>query len=67
MVRRGHREGGLNARSKNFKTGIKKSSQEITPKGSEPHHYFLFRISQQIQSLEASKVWAKMGLGWQTN
>ena len=29
--------------------------------------FFLFKISQQIWLLEASKVSAKMGRGWQAN
>ena len=33
----------------------------------EPHHSFLFEISQQIQSLEASKVLAEMGHGCQAD
>ena len=68
---RGHREGGPTARSKNFKTpflrDIEKSFQEVTPMGPEPHHFFLFEISQQIWLLEASKVSAKMGHGWQAD
>ena len=35
--------------------------------GPEPHHFFLFEISQQIWLLEASKVFAKMGRSWQAN
>ena len=35
--------------------------------GLELHHFFLFEISQQIWLLEASKVLAKMGSGWQAN
>ena len=46
---------------------IEKSFQELTPIGPEPHRFFLFEISQQIRSLEASKVLAKMGLGWQAD
>ena len=35
--------------------------------GPEPHHFFLFEISQQIWLLEASKVSAEMGCGWQAD
>ena len=50
---------------RHFLRDIEKSFQEVTPIGPEPHHFFLFKISQQIWSLEASKVFAKMGCGWQ--
>ena len=50
---------------RNFLEDIEKSFQEVTPMGPEPHHFFLFEISQQIWLLEASKVWAKMGRGGQ--
>ena len=66
---RGHLEGGRTACSKNFKChflrDIEKSFQDVSPIGPEPHHFFLFKISQQIQSLEASKVSAEMGRSWQ--
>ena len=48
-----------------FFRDIEKSFQEVTPIGPEPHQFFLFKMSQQIRSLEASKVLAKMGCGWQ--
>ena len=49
-----------------FLKDIEKSFQEITPMGPEPHHFsFLFEISQQLWLLEASKVLAEMGRGWQ--
>ena len=51
-----------------FFRDIKKSFQEVTPIGPEPHQFFfLFKISQQIRSLEASKVLAKIGRGWQAD
>ena len=68
---RKRREGGPTARSKKFKTpffkDIEKSFQEVILMGPEPHHFFLFEISQQIWLLEASKVSAKMGRGWQAD
>ena len=67
----GHRKGGLTAFSKNFKMpflrDIEKSFLEVSPIGPEPHHFFHFKIFQQIQWLEASKVLAKMGRGWQAD
>ena len=50
-----------------FLRDIEKSFQEVTPIGPELHQIFLFRISQQIRSLEASKVLAKTGCGWQAD
>ena len=45
-IRCGHREGGLIARSKNFKTPFFKRYWKIllrdTPIGPEPHHFFSF-------------------------
>ena len=68
---RGRCEGGPSACSKNFKTpflrDIEKSFQEVTPMSPEPHHLFLLEISQQIWLLEASKVSAEMGCGWQAD
>ena len=59
------------ARQKNskrhFLKDIENSLYQVTHIGLEPHHFFLFEISQRIQSLEASKVLAKMGCGWQAN
>ena len=52
---------------RHFLRDIEKSFQEDTPMGPEPHHFFLFEISQQIWLLEASKVLAKMGRGWQAD
>ena len=58
------------ARSKiskcHFSKDIENSFHEATHIGLEPHQFFfLFRISQQIQSLETSKVLAEMAHGWQ--
>ena len=51
-----------------FFRDIEKPFQEVTPIGPEPDQFFfLFRISQQIQLLEASKVLAEMGCGWQAD
>ena len=50
---------------RHFFRDIQKSFQEITPMVPEPHLFFLFKISQQIWLLDASKVSAKMDLGWQ--
>ena len=59
------------ARRKNskrhFLRDISKSFQEVTLMGPEPHHFFLFQISQQIWLLEVSKVLAEMGRGWQAD
>ena len=52
---------------RHFLRDIEKSFQEVTPMGPEPHHFFLFEISQQIWLLEASKVFAKMGRSWQAD
>ena len=52
---------------RHFLIDIEKSFQELTPKGPEPHLFFLFKISQQIWSLEASKILAEMGCGWQAD
>ena len=53
-LNRGHREGGLTARSKilkmQFLREMEKSFQEVTPI-VKPHFFFLFLISQQIRSL----------------
>ena len=46
---------------RHFLRGSEKSFQVVTPIGLEPHHFFLLKISQQIRSLEASKVLAEMG------
>ena len=46
---------------------VEKPFQEVTPMGPEPHHFFLFEISEQIWLLEAYKVSAKMGRGWQAD
>ena len=72
MLRRGHREGGPTARSKNFKTPFFKRYSKILLRGysngsrTSPF-FFLFEKSQQIWLLEASKVSAKMGRGWQAD
>ena len=50
-----------------FLRDIEKSFQEVTPLGPEPQHFFRFKISQQIWLIEASKVLAKMGRGWQAD
>ena len=53
---------------RHFLRDIGKSFQEVTPMGAEPRHFFfLFKISQQIWLLEASKVSAEMGRGWQAD
>ena len=52
---------------RHFFRDIEKSFQEVTPIGPEPHQFFLFEISQQIQSLETFKVLAKLGHGWQAD
>ena len=52
---------------RHFFRDIEKSFQEVTPICQEPHHFFLLEISQQIQSLEASKLLAEMGRGWQAD
>ena len=52
---------------RHFLRDIEKSFQEVTPMGPEPHHFFLFEISQQIWLLEASKVLAEMGRGRQAD
>ena len=47
-----------------FLRDTEKSFQEIILMGPEPHQFFLFRISQQIWLLEASKfrpIWAVAG------
>ena len=70
MLVHGHLEGGRLGSPKNCKTpffgDIEKSFHEVTHIGLEPHQFFLFKIYQQIQLLEASKVLAEMGRGWQT-
>ena len=62
-LRRGHREGGPTGFSKiskcHFLRDIEKSFQKVTSIGPEPHHFFLFRISQQIRLREVSKFWLK--------
>ena len=50
-----------------FLRDIEKYFQEFTQMGPEPNHFFLFKISQQIWLLEASKVLAEMGRGWQAD
>ena len=52
---------------RHFFRDIEKSFQEVSPIGPEPHQFFLFEISQQIRSLEAFKVSADMGRGWQAD
>ena len=42
-----------------FLEDIENSLHEVTHTGLEPRQFFLFEISQQIQSLETSKVWAE--------
>ena len=72
VLTRGHLEGGPTARLKNFKTPFFKRYQIILSRGysngsrTSPF-FFLFEISQQIWLLEASKVSAKMGRGWQAD
>ena len=50
-----------------FFRDIEKSFQEVTPIALEPHHFFLLKISQQIWSLDAPNVLAKMSRGWQAD
>ena len=68
-IERGNCEGGCLGSSKNFKKpfykDIENSFHEVTHIGLEPHQIFFFKISQQVQLLETSKVVAKMGCGWQ--
>ena len=52
---------------RHFFKDVEKSFQEAIPIGLEPRHFLLFEITQQIQLLEASKVLAKMGCGWQAD
>ena len=52
------------SQKRHFFRDIEKPFQEVAPIGPS---FFLFRISQQIRSLEASKVSAKMGRGWQAD
>ena len=66
---RGHREDGRLGSLTNFKAPILKyienSFHEVTHIGLEPTQFFPFKISQQIQSQQRSKVFAKMGRSWQ--
>ena len=39
---------------RHFFRDIEKTFQEVTPIGPEPHHFFRFKTSQQMRSLEAS-------------
>ena len=69
---RGHREGGPIAHSKNLKTPFFKRYWKILSRGYSNGSrtspiFFLFEISQQIWLLEASKVLAEMGRGWQAD
>ena len=71
-IRRRHCEGGPTAHSKNFKTPFLKRYWKILSRGYSNRSrtspfFFLFKISQQIWSLEASKNLAKMGRGWQAD
>ena len=50
---------------RHFFRDIQNSFHEVTHIGLEPHLFFLFKVSQQTQSLETSKVLAEMGRGWQ--
>ena len=43
------------------------SFQWVTQMGLETPQFFLFKIFQQIRSLEAFKILAKMGRGWQAD
>ena len=66
----GHPEDGSLGSVKNFKTPFFKRFCKFLPWGYSFRSrtspiFFLFEISQQIQLLEASKVLAKMGRGWQ--
>ena len=68
-IERGNCEGGCLGSSKNFKKpfykDIENSFHEVTHIGLEPTQFFPFKISQQIQSQQRSKVFAKMGRSWQ--
>ena len=70
MLVRGHCEGGHLGLPKNFKTPFFWRYWKYLPWGDSYRSktspvFFLFEISQQIWLLEASKVLAKMGRGWQ--
>ena len=53
---------------RHFLEDIENSLYEGTHIGVEPQKiFFLFKISQQIQLIEMSKVFAKMAHGWQTD
>ena len=49
-----------------FLKDIANSFHQVTHIGLETHQiFFIFKVSQQIQTLEMSKVLAEMGRGWQ--
>ena len=69
---RGQREDGRPSFSKNCKTPFFSKNLKFLQMGNwnwskTTPVFFLFRISQQIQSLEALKVLAKMGRGGQAD
>ena len=68
----GHHEGGLTAYSKDFKTPFFIRYWKILLRGYSKRSrtstiFFLFKISQQIWLLEASKVLAEMCRCWQSD
>ena len=52
---------------RHFFQDIQNSFKWVTGIGLKLPHFFLFKISQQIRSLEAFKVLAEMGRGGQAN
>ena len=66
---RGHCEGGPTGFSKNFKTPFFERYWKILSRGysNRSRTSYFFKICQQIQSLEAYKVFAKLGCGWQAD
>ena len=50
-----------------FFQDIKDSFQWVIGNGLKPTQFFLFKIYQQIRSLEKFKVLAEMGRGWQAD
>ena len=48
-------------------TDIWNSIHKVTRLGPEPHHFFLLKTSQQIQSQVMSNILAKMSSGWQAD
>ena len=70
VIGRGHREGGPAGFSKKLKTPffleiLKNPFNRLLLEVQNLTRFFLFRISQQIRLLEASKISAEMGHGRQ--